>query len=184
MLSELEMLRARVVALEQALDELARRFRYHARDSLGRASLDQPHPVQIVDQIEVTARMRLGVGGIYIAGTAADQYRTYYVPQLQATAVDRQWPRAFHGGSINLAVGSREARYEINAEQSEQHRVSLALVARETGSPSVTISPGLVRLTPLQQDPSPLEDGMIWFRGDLGELRVHVGGVTRSVQLL
>lgn len=173
----------RIVELERELEELARRFRHHARDSLGRASSDQPHPVQIVDQIEVTSRMRMGVGGIYIAGATPDAYRTYYVPGLQATAVEQQWPRTLHGGVIGLAVGSREAKYELRAEQSNTEAVTLSIVAREAQTPRARIVPGVVVLAPLTSDPSPLEEGMMWFRADTGQLRVRINGATKNVQL-
>lgn len=39
----------------------------------------------------------------------------------------------------------------------------------------------VLNLTPLTADPSPLADGMVWYRGDTDTLHLRANGVTKTV---
>jgi len=154
-----ELLLQEIAKLRAELDRLRRELREHTRNPQGRASREFPHPTFLLDSAEVPGRHRITGEGIVFSSPSGRSVRNglYFLARLsnQPSAVT---PRA-----------------EVTADVAAT--ATLRIKADE-----VQLAQYLV-LEPLTSDPSSAPDGAIWYRSDIGALRVKLGGTVYSISV-
>ena len=173
----------RLAAAEDQLRRLSSAVDMHVRDAKGMVGRDYPHPFLLVRTLEVPVLARVDDLGFAVASNTMRTKQTgvYWLDSL-VSGTRLTPPLASAVAQTSAETASRKAVLVLAATKDGYSRASVTLSHDVGQMPRVIIEPSVV-LQGLTGDPPSPQDGEMWYRSDLGQLRVRVGGSTYRVSL-